>query len=531
MQVATVMHPMQHAGGVATYYATPRPTHPHYSSVNFHDYSASYSKRTQLASGYNTTGGNQVLNNTNFGGKSGTVPGHHSGPPGMTGNYASGAPTQYHHRATTGWNSAPLPTQQYRYGTGPVTQTTMSPYTSYNPNPTTYTNNSNNRIPTASSPANTNSSSSSNTNGGTSLQSSNQPTTSSPSSECQSAAPTQQLSKTNLYIRGLNQNTTDKDLVTMCSQYGNIVSTKAILDKNTNKCYGFVDFESGSFADAAVKGLQAKGVQAQMAKVGIPVQRRAATQQEQDPTNLYIANLPPNFKENDLDTLLSKFGQVVSTRILRDTNMVSKGVGFARMDSKEKCEQIIQMFNGNPLPGSKEPLLVKFADSGQKKRNTSYRSDSRLWRESEGSHVGYDGTHNGLTGTGGSHVIPATLAQYVGRHYTTQALPAHGYSIPASSWLPQYVMQPAPPHHLAQIEMIQPADPGSVQYGSVIPQLATHMSALQLGNGSYMASPHPGYPYFTSSAPNIIHTVPIPAEEHPSTTASPDDSYQHFSHK
>lgn len=41
--------------------------------------------------------------------------------------------------------------------------------------------------------------------------------------------------------------------------------------------YGFVDFESGSFADAAVKGLQAKGVQAQMAKVGIPVQRRAAT--------------------------------------------------------------------------------------------------------------------------------------------------------------------------------------------------------------------------------------------------------------
>lgn len=84
-----------------------------------------------------------------------------------------------------------------------------------------YTN-SNTRIPTASSPANTNnsSSSSSNTNGGTSLQSSNQPTTSSPSSECQSAAPAaQQLSKTNLYIRGLSQNTTDKDLVTMCSQW------------------------------------------------------------------------------------------------------------------------------------------------------------------------------------------------------------------------------------------------------------------------------------------------------------------------
>lgn len=81
-----------------------------------------------------------------------------------------------------------------------------------------YTN-SNNRIPAASSPANTNSSSSSNTNGGASLQSSNQPTTSSPSSECQSGAAAQQLSKTNLYIRGLSQNTLDKDLVTMCSQW------------------------------------------------------------------------------------------------------------------------------------------------------------------------------------------------------------------------------------------------------------------------------------------------------------------------
>lgn len=53
-------------------------------------------------------------------------------------------------------------------------------------------------------------------------------------------------------------------------------------------------------------------------------------QQEQDPTNLYIANLPPHFKETDLDNMLNKYGQVVSTRILRDPDGLSKGVGFAR---------------------------------------------------------------------------------------------------------------------------------------------------------------------------------------------------------
>lgn len=101
-------------------------------------------------------------------------------------------------------------------------------------------------------------------------------------------------------------------------------------------------------------------------------------QQEQDPTNLYIANLPLSFKENDVDNMLAKFGQVISTRILRDTTGMSKGVGFARMESREKCEQIIQMFNGSPLAGAKEPLLVKFADGGSKKKGMSPKKTSTI---------------------------------------------------------------------------------------------------------------------------------------------------------
>lgn len=57
------------------------------------------------------------------------------------------------------------------------------------------------------------------------------------------------------------------------------------------------------------------------------------------------------------------------------------------MESKDKCEQIIQMFNGSSLAGSKDPLLVKFADGGQKKRSP-FRNDNRMWRE-VGSEVLY----------------------------------------------------------------------------------------------------------------------------------------------
>ncbi|MED6287531.1 RNA-binding motif, single-stranded-interacting protein 2, partial [Ilyodon furcidens] len=94
-------------------------------------------------------------------------------------------------------------------------------------------------------------------------------TPSSPSNSSNSSSTgLEQLSKTNLYIRGLPPATTDLDLVKLCHQYGKIQSAKAILDKTTNKCkgYGFVDFDSPAAALKAVHALKTSGIQAQMAK-------------------------------------------------------------------------------------------------------------------------------------------------------------------------------------------------------------------------------------------------------------------------
>lgn len=174
----------------------------------------------------------------------------------------------------------------------------------------------------------------------------------------------EQLSKTNLYIRGLNEDTSDSQLLEMCSRFGKIVSTKAILDKNTNKCkgYGFVDFETPAAAELAVAELQKQGVLVHMAK-----------QQEADPTNLYIANLPHLMTESELENLLRPFGQVVSTRILINQHRQPRGVGFARMETKEQCDSIIATLNGQIIKGSKEPLLVKFADGASKKRTHHFQ--------------------------------------------------------------------------------------------------------------------------------------------------------------
>ncbi|KAM7028336.1 LOW QUALITY PROTEIN: RNA-binding motif, single-stranded-interacting protein 2 [Acridotheres tristis] len=257
-----------------------------------------------------------------------------------------------------------------------------------------------------------------------------------------------QLSKTNLYIRGLHPGTTDQDLVKLCQPYGKIVSTKAILDKTTNKCkgYGFVDFDSPTAAQKAVTALKASGVQAQMAK-----------QQEQDPTNLYISNLPLGVDEQELEALLKPFGQVVSTRILRDPHGASRGVGFARMESTEKCEAVITHFNGKfiktppGVPAPPDPLLCKFADGGQKKRQSQgkFVSNGRAWaRDGDTGTVtlAYDPATGSALQNGfypapyglapGRMLPPAALAPYL-------PSPVSSYQVHGPTWMHQsYLVQP-----------------------------------------------------------------------------------------
>uniref|UniRef100_A0A8C6KWI8 RNA binding motif, single stranded interacting protein n=1 Tax=Nothobranchius furzeri TaxID=105023 RepID=A0A8C6KWI8_NOTFU len=295
----------------------------------------------------------------------------------------------------------------------------------------------------------------------------------------------EQLSKTNLYIRGLPPATTDQDLIKLCQPYGKIVSTKAILDKNTNQCkgYGFVDFDSPAAAQKAVASLKATGVQAQMAK-----------QQEQDPTNLYISNLPVSMDEQELENMLKPFGHVISTRILRDANGLSRGVGFARMESTEKCDVVIQNFNGKFLktpPGMTapaEPLLCKFADGGQKKRQTQvkYSQNGRPWtREGEVRlllHFGMAITYDPNAIQNGFYSSPYSISTNRMTSITPfiAASPVSTYQVQSTSWMPhqQYVMQPTG----AVITPAATIEPSlSLHPSSVMAPLTQQMNHLSLG--------------------------------------------------
>ncbi|XP_030846127.1 RNA-binding motif, single-stranded-interacting protein 3 isoform X7 [Strongylocentrotus purpuratus] len=326
---------------------------------------------------------------------------------------------------------------------------------------------------------------------GSSTPSSQLPSPHSPSSQSSNSG-NEQLSKTNLYIRGLPANTTDLDLVNLCKQYGNIVSTKAILDKETKQCkgYGFVDFDNALSAQKATKDLQEKNILAQMAK--------ELQQQEQDPTNLYISNLPHNIDEKALESMLSPIGHVISTRILRDTTTHdSRGVGFARMESKEKCEEVIRRFNGVTLdPSQQEPLLCKFADGGVKKRNQINKqgrgpqsATNWMGRPTEAGAL----TYESLYARNGVPMMPHQLsaaAYNLGGGVTYASLPA------AST--PQWIQQTSPYIVQPQITSAQqsvygePSMAGMASGHPMVPTgLSTQLGQLQLASSQYIQQTNP----------------------------------------
>uniref|UniRef100_A0A673BNX3 RNA-binding motif, single-stranded-interacting protein 2-like n=1 Tax=Sphaeramia orbicularis TaxID=375764 RepID=A0A673BNX3_9TELE len=296
---------------------------------------------------------------------------------------------------------------------------------------------------------------------------SNSNTTTTPISNGGSSGGGEQLSKTNLYIRGLHPGTTDQDLVKLCQLHARV---HGVLPASAQK---------------AVTALKAGGVQAQMAK-----------QQEQDPTNLYISNLPLSMDEQELENMLKPFSQAISTRILRDANGTSRGVGFARMESTEKCEAIIQHFNGKYIktppgvPVPSEPLLCKFADGGQKKRQSQgkYLQNGRPWPrdgESGGMTLTYDPTtalQNGFYSSPYSiapnrMIGPTSLSPYMHSPVST-------YQVHNPSWLhhQSYIMPPTGAVLTPGMDHTM-----SIQPTSMMGPLTQQLSHLSMGSsGTYM---------------------------------------------
>ena len=79
--------------------------------------------------------------------------------------------------------------------------------------------------------------------------------------------------------------------------------------------------------------------------------------------NLFVAGLPYDVDDAELEEIFEKFGPVKSAKIAIDRETgKSRGFGFVSMENEEDGKQAIELLNDIHLGRSKKPLVVKAAD-------------------------------------------------------------------------------------------------------------------------------------------------------------------------
>ncbi|XP_056646570.1 ELAV-like protein 3 isoform X6 [Diorhabda carinulata] len=172
----------------------------------------------------------------------------------------------------------------------------------------------------------------------------------------------QEESKTNLIVNYLPQTMTQEEIRSLFSSIGEVESCKLIRDKVTGQSlgYGFVNYHRPEDAEKAINTLNGLRLQNKTIKVSYARPSSEAIKG----ANLYVSGLPKNMTQQDLETLFSPFGRIITSRILCDNiTGLSKGVGFIRFDQRLEAERAIQELNGTIPKGSTEPITVKFANN------------------------------------------------------------------------------------------------------------------------------------------------------------------------
>ncbi|TVY19458.1 Sporulation-specific protein 5 [Lachnellula arida] len=231
----------------------------------------------------------------------------------------------------------------------------------------------------------------------------------------------------NVYIRGLHPNTDDQMLAAYAGRFGKVETSKAIIDTSTGACkgFGFAKYFTTRESELCIRGFYKMGYEVGFARESF--NSRLKAEGDDNSTNLYVSNLPKNITEAELAAIFKDY-KVSSSRILRDVNNNSRGVGFARFESRDVCEEIIEEFHGQPIGEEGLLLQVRYADTPAQKDLKRITTERRQFRTSEYNVGAYGAPADMLA----LSPMPNTLiprASQITRH-----LPTASRATSSSSW-------------------------------------------------------------------------------------------------
>jgi len=155
---------------------------------------------------------------------------------------------------------------------------------------------------------------------------------------------------TNIYIKNLNPQISEKELENKFSEYGKI--TSIFLKKDNNKMslgFGFINYSTFEEAQKAVTmahDTEIFGKKIYVAKAQKRAERlnelRKQFEQRKlkyQESNLYIKNLDDQIDDQKLFELFSNYGKIISSKVMKDENNFSKGFGFVCFSTPEEAQK------------------------------------------------------------------------------------------------------------------------------------------------------------------------------------------------
>ena len=184
-----------------------------------------------------------------------------------------------------------------------------------------------------------------------------------------------------IYINNIPEKYTKEDLEKLCNEFGKVEDCNIFIDKIC-KNFGIVQFSSENEAKEALNKLNGKEIDGNRLSSKIFQTKYEHKQYLENSTkrineqnancNLLIKNIPLTVKEEDLTKIFTKYGNVISSKIVKSRiekkeekgkfEIVSEGFGYISFDKPEGAKNAMEDLDGKFLPGFEswsKPLIIE----------------------------------------------------------------------------------------------------------------------------------------------------------------------------
>lgn len=185
---------------------------------------------------------------------------------------------------------------------------------------------------------------------------------------------------TNVFVKNIPVEFTEKDLETLFSQYGSITKSMLKQDNEKKRGFGFVNFQTPEEANKAVEnlnGYEVSGKKLTVCRAQKKEEREKMLREKFEQSklerqkkfagvNLYVKNLSDELDDDRLREEFSKFGSITSAKVMRDAASKSRGFGFVCFSTPEEATRAVTEMNGRMVDS--KPLYVGLAQRKEERR-------------------------------------------------------------------------------------------------------------------------------------------------------------------